>query len=60
MLGGTPTSAGAFEVELTLTLEREVRKLDSNTLSWGNEKIVSQGMEKVGTATQKFTLVVEK
>jgi hypothetical protein len=59
-IGGTPTSAGAFEVELTLTLEREVRKLDGNVLSWGNEKVVSQGMEKVGAATQKFTIVVEK
>ena len=59
-LGGTPTSAGSFQVELTLTLEREARKLDGNVLSWGNEKVVSQGMEKVGTATQKFTIVVEK
>jgi hypothetical protein len=59
-IGGTPPSAGSFEVELTLTLEREVRKLDGNALSWGNEKVVSQGVETVGTATQKFTIVVEK
>jgi hypothetical protein len=59
-LGGTPTSAGSFEVELTVTLEREVRKLDGNVLSWGNEKVVSTGVEKVGTATQKFTIAVEK
>ena len=59
-LAGTPTSAGAFEVELTLTLERDVRKLDGNVLSWGNEKVVSTGVEKVGAATQKFTIAVEK
>src|SRR6185503_1600006 len=59
-LAGTPTSAGAFEVELTVALEREVRKLDGGVLSWGNEKVVSQATERVGTASQKFTLVVEK
>jgi hypothetical protein len=59
-LGGTPTSAGSFTVELTVTLEREVRKLDGNVLSWGNEKVVSSGTEKVGAAAQKFTIVVEK
>jgi hypothetical protein len=59
ILGGTPTSAGSFEVELTLTLERDVRKLDGGVLSWGNEKVVSQGVEKVGAAAQKFTIVVE-
>jgi len=59
-LGGTPTSAGSFDVELTVTLERDVRKLDGNVLSWGNEKVVSQAVERVGVAAQKFTLVIDK
>jgi hypothetical protein len=60
LLSGTPPAAGAFEVEVTATLEREVRKLDPDILSWGNEKVLSTGMERVGTATQSFTVTVEK
>jgi hypothetical protein len=60
VLSGTPPAAGAFEIEVTATLDREVRRLDSDTLSWGNEKVLSTGTERVGAATQRFTLVVEK
>src|SRR6185503_3466211 len=60
LLSGTPPSSGAFEVELTVGLDREVRKLDEPTLAWGNEKVLSTGVERVGSATQRFTLTVEK
>jgi hypothetical protein len=59
-LNGTPPAAGAFEVELTVALDREVRKLDGDTLAWGNEKVLSNTMERVGEATQRFTITVEK
>lgn len=60
LLGGTPAAPGAFEVEVTATLDREVRKLDSDTLSWGNEKVVSTAMERVGSASQRFNITVAK
>jgi len=60
LLSGTPPAAGTFEVEVTAALDREVRKLDEPTLAWGNEKVLSTGVERVGTATQRFTLTVEK
>ncbi|HEX7900286.1 MAG TPA: Ig domain-containing protein, partial [Planctomycetota bacterium] len=60
LLSGTPPAAGAFEVEVTATLDREVRKLDHDTLIWGNEKVVSTAVERVGTATQRFTIAVAK
>jgi hypothetical protein len=60
VLSGTPPAAGAFEVEVTATLDREVRRLDPDTLAWGNEKVLSTSTERVGAATQRFTLMVEK
>lgn len=60
ILSGTPPAAGTFEVEVTAALDREVRKLDGDTLAWGNEKVLSSGVDRVGTASQRFTLTVEK
>src|SRR6185295_9083428 len=34
VLSGTPPAAGSFEVEVTVTLDREARKVDNDTLSW--------------------------
>lgn len=59
VLQGTPPAAGAVEVEVSLVLEREARKLDPGTLAWGNEKVVSTGTEKSGTAAHRFTIAVE-
>jgi hypothetical protein len=59
-LAGTPPRAGAFEVEVSVTLDREVRMLDGDTLAWGNEKVVSNAVERVGETTQRFTITVEK
>lgn len=60
LLSGTPPAAGAFDVEVTATLDREVRTLDHDTLSWGNEKVLSTGMVRVGAATQRFTITVQQ
>jgi hypothetical protein len=60
LLSGTPPGAGAVDVEVTSTLDREVRKLDPEILSWGNEKVLSTGREIVGIASQRFTITVEK
>ena len=58
LLSGTPTGAGKVEVAVTATIDREARKLDGPALSWGSEKIVSTGQERVGIASQKFTIEV--
>ncbi len=58
VLSGTPDAAGEAEVSVTVTLEAQARKLDEATLKWGNEKVISDTIEKVGTATQQFTIEV--
>jgi len=58
VLSGTPDAAGRAEVIVTVTIDREVRKLDEPTLKWGNEKVVSAGTERVGAAEQKFAIEV--
>ena len=57
-LSGTPDAAGKAEVEVTATIEQEVRKLDEGTLGWGQEKVVSTSTEKVGSASQQFVIEV--
>jgi hypothetical protein len=58
LLSGIPDGAGQVRVVVTATLDREVRKLDAHMLSWGLEKVVSTDTERVGVATQKFTIEV--
>jgi hypothetical protein len=58
VLSGTPDAAGKFPVVVTATIDREARKLDGPALSWGAEKVVSSAQERVGVATQKFTIEV--
>lgn len=60
VLSGTPDAPGKADVEVAVTLEREVRKLDESALQWGNEKVVSSGTEKAGSAAQKFSITVER
>ena len=38
VLSGVPDSPGKVVVAVTATIDREVRKLDDRTLSWGQEK----------------------
>jgi hypothetical protein len=46
-------------VAVAAALDREVRKLDEKALVWGNEKVLSTTIERVGTTTQKFVIDVQ-
>ncbi len=59
VLSGTPDAAGKVEVAVAVTIDREVRRLDEKTLSWGNEKLLSTTTERVGAATQRFVIDVQ-
>jgi len=59
LLSGTPDAAGKVEVAVTATIEREVRNLDEKTLIWGNEKVLSTNIVRVGAATQTFVIAVQ-
>jgi hypothetical protein len=59
VLSGTPDAVGKVEVAVTVTLDREVRRLDEKALVWGNEKVLSTTTERVGTTTQKFVIDVQ-
>jgi hypothetical protein len=56
LLSGTPDAAGKVAVVVTATIDREVRKLDPQLLSWGIEKVLSTGTQRVGLASQRFTI----
>jgi hypothetical protein len=58
LLSGVPDRPGKVAIVVTATIDKEVRGLDARMLSWGVEKIVSTGTQRVGVATQKFTIVV--
>ena len=58
ILSGTPDAAGSAEVAESVTLDREIRKLDEGQLKWGNEKVISTTAERVGAQTQTFTIEV--
>ncbi len=58
VLSGTPDASGPFDVVATATIDREVRKVDEAALKWGNEKLISNAIERVGATAQKFTIEV--
>ncbi|MGB2819695.1 MAG: putative Ig domain-containing protein, partial [Phycisphaerae bacterium] len=60
VLSGTPDAAGKYEVEVTVTIDRKVRKLDESKLIWGLEKVLSETTERVGVSTQKFVIDVQQ
>ena len=57
-LSGTPDRAGTTEVFVSVTLERDERRLDEGALKWGIEKVVAAGTEAAGKATQRFSIEV--
>jgi hypothetical protein len=59
VLSGTPDVAGKVEVAVSARIERDVRNLDEKVLVWGNEKVLSTSIERVGAATQKFVIAVQ-
>ncbi len=60
VLSGTPDVSSRTGVAVTVTIDRQVRKLDEAVLRWGNEKVLSVNTERVGTATQDFVIDVVK
>jgi hypothetical protein len=58
VLSGIPDSPGKVVVIVTATIDREARKLDERALSWGQEKTLSTSTQRVGKATQRFTLEI--
>jgi hypothetical protein len=60
VLSGTPDVSGRTDVAITVTIDRQVRKLDEAVLRWGGEKVLSMEAERVGEATQKFVIDVVK
>jgi hypothetical protein len=45
-------------VAVTVTIDREVRKLDDNKLGWGQEQVLSTSTERVGSATRRFSIEI--
>jgi hypothetical protein len=60
VLSGTPDVPGRTDVAVTVTIDRQVRKLDEAILRWGGEKVLSTEAQHVGTTTQKFVIDVAK
>jgi hypothetical protein len=58
VVSGVPDRPGKVVIAVTATIDREVRKLDERALSWGQEKILSTSTQRVGKATQTFTLEI--
>jgi hypothetical protein len=58
VVSGVPDRPGDFDIVVTATIDREDRRPDARLLSWGIEKIVSTSTQRVGVATQKFTITV--
>jgi hypothetical protein len=58
VLSGVPDAAGTADVAITVTLERSVRLLDDERLSWGHERVLEVLNEKIGSATQRFRITV--
>ncbi len=59
LLSGTPDAAGKVAVAVTVTIDRQVRQLDEKALIWGREKVLGTTTQRVGAATQKFTIDVQ-
>jgi hypothetical protein len=60
VLSGTPDAPDRIDVAVSVTIDRQVRKLDESVLRWGREKLLSIEAEHVGAATQKFVIDVVK
>jgi hypothetical protein len=58
VLRGVPDAAGNADVEVKVTLERPIRKLDEVRLSWGQEQVKETAIEPVGSAAQRFRIAV--
>ena len=57
LLSGVPDRPGKVAVVVTATIDREVRNLDARALSWGLEKVLSTGTQRVARP-RRFTIEV--
>lgn len=57
-LSGMPDGIGAIDVVVSVTLARDARQLDEEALKWGVEKVVSDGMDRLGKVTQRFAIQI--
>jgi hypothetical protein len=62
-LGGMPEAKGSFEVAVSVTLQRSVRRLDDSgshpwNLGWRKDKTSGIVTENAGAATQRFRITV--
>jgi hypothetical protein len=60
LLRGVQDADGNPEVVVTVVLERSVRRLDEPRLSWGQELVKEVVTEKLGSATQKFRITIDR
>jgi hypothetical protein len=60
VLSGVPDAAGTADVVITATLERSLRRLDDQRLSWGHERVLEVVNEKVGSATHRFRIAIAR
>jgi hypothetical protein len=58
ILSGIPDVSGRTDVVVTVSIDRQVRKLDEAVLRWGREKVISMEIEHIGAVTQKFIIDV--
>jgi hypothetical protein len=59
-MSGTPDHAGEAQVVVGVTLERDLRRLDGEALTWGVEKVLEEGVEIVGRGRQNFVVDVRE
>jgi hypothetical protein len=57
-LSGTPDVVGKAEAVVSVTLVRELRRLDGEALMWGVETVAEEGVETVGSARQELVVDV--
>jgi hypothetical protein len=60
LLSGIPDVPGRADVAVTVSIDRQVRKLDEAVLRWGREKVLSMEIEHIGAATQKSVIDIMK
>jgi hypothetical protein len=58
LLSGVPDRPGKVAIVVTAAIDREVRNVDARLLSWRLEKVLSTATQRVGVASQKFTIDV--
>jgi hypothetical protein len=59
-LTGVPDAAGTADVVVRVVLERPFRRLDDSRLSWGHENVKEAGTERIGSATQRFRMTIDR